>query len=62
MTRMLTQTGTNQYDPVGLGQCIRTYIEGVGESILTTLVKRNRVDAVITDCNTANTNWRNQTY
>lgn len=53
MTRMLTQTGTSQYDPVALTQRIGTYTGGIGASILTSGVNRDGVDdAEITDCNT----------
>eukprot|EP00548_Thalassiothrix_antarctica_P007474 CAMPEP_0194146632 /NCGR_PEP_ID=MMETSP0152-20130528/21136_1 /TAXON_ID=1049557 /ORGANISM="Thalassiothrix antarctica, Strain L6-D1" /LENGTH=1085 /DNA_ID=CAMNT_0038847193 /DNA_START=62 /DNA_END=3319 /DNA_ORIENTATION=+ len=53
MTRMLTQTGTSQYDPVALAQRIGTYTGGVGASILTAPVNRDGVDdGIITDCNT----------
>jgi len=53
MTRMLTKTGTSQYDPVELTQRIGTYTGGIDMSILTTSVRSDGVDNdVITDCNT----------
>mmetsp|Transcript_1976 Transcript_1976/g.2768 ORF Transcript_1976/g.2768 Transcript_1976/m.2768 type:complete len:1084 (-) Transcript_1976:233-3484(-) len=50
-TRMMTQTGTSEYDPVALTQRIGMYTGGISTSIMTTPVKVTGVEAnEITDC------------
>mmetsp|Transcript_15469 Transcript_15469/g.23722 ORF Transcript_15469/g.23722 Transcript_15469/m.23722 type:complete len:1104 (+) Transcript_15469:54-3365(+) len=50
-TRMITQTGTSEYDPVALTQRIGMYTGGLGASLMTTPVKASGVDQnEITDC------------